>query len=284
MSVPPINENIPPADEHPRQINAPQGAFEAIWSIVEKHRFTRGCAIGCLLIIVPLFALWSTMPEDIKKEIINSFKGKIRWSQLGATFPGFEVASHKRQVDLSDWKPAEDGKGVDVAIFTDSFTVRKTRPDIKYFCITAGSTGSKPEVRSNTNHDIQVYDMSEADFVGWPKMNNQIIAAADVSTEAPDKEFILGLTTKRIGGFQDPKAGWCSVGIWHPTREFEYHVIFPKSKIGRNIRLKKAFFNNNETLKEIPIDKEDFRINGNQLTWRMKNPQIGYAYQITWDW
>lgn len=197
--------------------------------------------------------------------------------------PSVDVKKHVRTVDLTKWKPSVGDDAKDVSTFVDSIDMRKVRPDAKYYCMTAGASGTIPTITSDLRK-VKIFEASDMSLIQWPQMAKQLIFGVDISNEERNSSFNVIVRTERIGGFKDPKRNFCSIGVWHPTELLEYHVVFPMNKIGRNFKLKRAYFNDRELQEDLDIRKERTKIVENEFVWTISKPIMGYACQIQFEW
>lgn len=210
---------------------------------------------------------------------------KISWRELGSAFPNFEVVEFKRIVDLSQWTPTKTDNLDDLsgkAIFDDHILVRKIRDEGEDFCLTSGSSGSNPEFTSQT-HKIKQTSI-EMKLEGWPNLKNQALAILDVSKEKSNTIFPVNIRSVRYRGFKDERANWCSVGVWHMTKELIFQVKFPKGKMGSSFSYSTSFFYDRNNFEKLHPSNTHLIIDSTSLTWRVDYPIIGNAYRLDWNW
>lgn len=232
-----------------------------------------------------LTAFLSLVIGFISKDVFYGLTGKASWSKLGSAFPNFEVLEFKRTVDLREWTPTTTDNEDELSgrvTYDDNFKVRKIRDEGNEFCLTAGSSGSDPLFTSQT-HSIKQTPI-EMKLEGWPNLKNQVLAILDVSKEKSNTTFMANIRSVRYRGFKDPKANWCSVGIWHATQKLIYYVEFPKGKMGNTFSFSTSFFHDRNNFQKLQPDSAHLAIDSTSITWTIERPIIGNAYRIDWNW
>jgi hypothetical protein len=234
---------------------------------------------------IVLASLLSLLVGFLSKDYINDFFGKASWNKLGSAFANFEVIEVKKTVDLTEWTPtltANEDELSGKSIYDDQYQIRKIRDEGKDFCVTAGSSGSEPKFTSQTHHITQT--PIEIKLEGWPNLKKQVLAILDVEDEKTNTIFSANIRSVRYRGFADPKANWCSIGIWHPTRKLTYRVLFPKNKMGNTFVFSTSFFYDRNNQQKLNPDSTHLTIDSTSITWTIDQPIIGNAYRIGWNW
>ncbi len=254
------------------------GIIETLLDEAKKFGHWKWIVISLLAVVLTVFAVFSQLADNTKEAIVRAIVGGESTTEA-AVFPGVEILEKKTSVDLSEWTPGgqpKDGK----AVFTTVYTVRKVREDTKCFGRLVGTSGTKPEVHSDT-HDIELRKVKEECKGGL--LIDRYYVYIDIEDAEPDSVFECRLRSIRYGGFKDKNANWCATAFRQSTRKGHLQVKFPPDKPGRNFRFSRYPVLDFAHPKPIQPDSANTDTPG-YLFWTIAHPFLGYAYRVDWEW
>jgi len=204
---------------------------------------------------------------------------------LNADSSKFEVFSHHRHLDLSQWQFIPDGKATEKlssALWIDKLKVRRLREDAKSLCIRHATTGvPTPEFLSKTHH-VSFNETTELPQ-GGPRPKLRIFdVCLDVSGEPVDQWFELLLESKYWNAFNNPQTAWAGMPVVNPTKNAVFEIHFPKSKPVKTWERREG--SRDTTTSELITD-DAIQITDRQiLRWKIENPQRNWVYKFVWEW
>ena len=263
-------------------IKLPENFFQLILQMLDRLGRFRQVLITLLLICGAFTFIWSQIPEQGKLTMINYIFN--RPSKISAYYPSVEIDESKFIFDLTEWTPVPQRGDASQAckVTTDeNLSYRRIHSDATYLARRAGTTGVRPEFRSNT-HDVS-YKLLSNERLGGPKMAIYDVLL-DISKEPLNTLGKAHLRSIRYGGFSDPKSEWAAHTVMQATRSITIEIRFPLNKPGTNFRFSIAgeFDRSNYVQFQPPTDQ--YEIKGNTIKWTVLYPKLAYSYRIDWDW
>jgi hypothetical protein len=197
----------------------------------------------------------------------------------------FEVFSHHRHLDLSEWQFVPDGKTTEMlspALWTERLKLRRLREDAKSLCIRHASTGvPSPEFSSDTHH-VNISETTERPLEGSRPKLRIFDVCLDVSGEPVGGWFGLTLVSKYWNAFNNPETAWAAMPIVNPTKLAVFEIHFPKDKPVKTWERREG--SRDRSSSELITDNAIEITGRRMLRWKVENPQRNWVYKFVWEW
>lgn len=261
----------------------PEGAFQLLLHVLAKLGKWKLPASIVVLLIVGAFAVFATLPDEMKMRCIVPFLQDETKYVGGTAYVGLAVDSNTQVVDLREWTPsrAPDDKQCCKVTWDYRATARRLREDTTLFSHRVATTGIEPRFTSST-HNVSFRE-DDRPRVSGPTMT-RYDAHLDISQQALDDPFELHLRTVRFGAFKDQQTEWAATAIVNATKRIEITILFPAEKPASNLRFSYSTRLNNRNYASLKVLESDCVFTGDKLVWTIEAPEIGYAYRVDWDW
>lgn len=227
------------------------------------------------------FLTWSQMPEQGKLLVVNRLLDRNPAPAAGF-YPSVDIEESAVNVDLSEWTavpPGGDRNHFCKVTTLESLTARRIQKSAHDLARRAATTGARPDFYSQT-HKLTV-QLSDDNRVAGPRMTDYDVLL-DISAEPLGRPFKAELRSIRMGSFSDQNREWTATTILQPTGKVTVKVIFPKWKVGKNLRFTRSDMTDGANY--VDVSEPKIVVGENSIEWTIDQPKLGYAYRIDWDW